>query len=82
MLQDVHTRKEGTVDAAFGLIYPLTRNKRALSISPIPGTLQSLFAISVDLKKNYPFENKNVRSINQVFLGKKAPSEPLLKLEA
>ena len=43
VLQDVHTRKEGTVDAAFGLINSLTHNKRALSISPIQGTLQSLF---------------------------------------
>ena len=32
--------------------------------------------------KNYLYENKNVRSINQVFLERKAPSEPLLKLEA
>ena len=32
--------------------------------------------------KNYLYENKNVRSINQVFLGRKAPSELLLKLEA
>ena len=32
--------------------------------------------------KNYHYENKNVRSINQVFLGRKAPSEPLLKLKA
>ena len=49
MLQDVHTRKEGTVDAAFGLINSLTRNKRALSISPIQGTLQSLFTGSKKL---------------------------------
>ena len=45
MLQDVCTRKEGTVDAAFGLIDSLTRNTRALSISPSQGTLHSLFAI-------------------------------------
>ena len=32
--------------------------------------------------KNYLYENKNVRSINQVILGRKAPSELLLKLEA
>ena len=53
MLEDVHTRKEGTVhvNVAFGLIYSLTRNKRALSISTIEGTLQALFAISVDLTK-------------------------------
>ena len=81
MLQDVHTRKEGTVDAAFGLINSLTRNKRVLSISPIQGTLHSLFAISLHLK-NYPYENKNVRSINQVFLGRKALRAPLLKLKA
>ena len=31
---------------------------------------------------NYLYENKNVRSINQVFVRRKAPSEPLLKLEA
>ena len=49
MLQDVHTRKEGTVDAAFGLINSLTRSKRALSISPIQGTLQSLFTGSKKL---------------------------------
>ena len=32
--------------------------------------------------RNYLYENKNFRSINQVFLERKAPSEPLLKLEA
>ena len=32
--------------------------------------------------KNYLYENKNVRSMNQVFLGRKAPSEPFLKLKA
>ena len=34
VLQDVHTRKEGTVDA----FNSLARNKRALSISPITGS--------------------------------------------
>ena len=64
--------------------------QRLVSLTPLPTTkgrfpshrLKVHYSpFSLDLK-NYPYENKNVRSINQVFLGRKAPREPLLKLKA
>ena len=63
---------------------------RLVSLTPLPATkgrFQShrfkvhYSPFSLDLQ-NYPYENKNVRSINQVFLERKAPREPLLKLKA
>ena len=64
--------------------------QRLVSLTPLPAT-KELFPshrfkvhyspFSLDLK-NYPYENKNVRSINQVFLGRKALRAPLLKLKA
>ena len=67
--------------------------QRLVSFTPLPATkelfpshrfkVQHTHFLPFQLiLKNYPYENKNVRSINQVFLERKAPSEPLLKLEA
>ena len=67
--------------------------QRLVSLTPLPATkgrFQShRFKVHYTrflpfqwILKNYPYENKNVRSINQVFLGRKALRGPLLKLKA
>ena len=64
--------------------------QRLVSLTPLPAT-KGAFHLTDSryttvpfhwILKNYPYENKNVRSINQVFLGRKALRAPLLKLKA
>ena len=56
--------------------------KKELSLSHRFKVHYTRFSSFQRILRNYLYENKNFRSINQVFLERKAPSEPLLKLEA
>ena len=67
--------------------------QRLVSFTPLPATKgffpshrfkvhYSRFLPFQWILKNVRYQKKYVTSINQVFLGRKAPREPLLKLKA